>query len=132
MNKTDGIAILYPGIYPSERMLFKEKISQLNQILQTNGYYEAQWVTESSHTRDRIKNPGVKIMTIHSSKGLQFEYVFMMHLDMFNFKDDPPGINKRLCYIGLTRTEKYLTLLHSGHSTIVESLIKSGFVDVVG
>ena len=62
-------------------------------------------------------------MTIHSSKGLQFEHIFLIYLDTLNIKSQIENLNSRLCYIGMTRSEKSLALLYSGHSEIVEKMI---------
>lgn len=61
--------------------------------------------------------PTVKLMTLHNSKGLEFDLVFLigMEEDLFphiNTKDDPQGIEeeRRLCYVGMTRAKKQLYL----------------------
>lgn len=59
----------------------------------------------------------VQLMTIHSAKGLEFSYVFLVGLeeDLFpsrQSKDEPHLIDeeRRLCYVGMTRAMKKLTL----------------------
>jgi DNA helicase-2/ATP-dependent DNA helicase PcrA len=59
----------------------------------------------------------ITLMTIHSAKGLEFDYVFIagMNEDIFphkNCKDEPGGIEeeRRLCYVGMTRAKKRLFL----------------------
>jgi DNA helicase-2/ATP-dependent DNA helicase PcrA len=61
--------------------------------------------------------PSIKMMTIHNSKGLEFELVFLVGLeeDLFphiNSKDNPKAIEeeRRLCYVGMTRAKKRLYL----------------------
>lgn len=61
--------------------------------------------------------PSVKLMTLHNSKGLEFELVFIVGLeeDLFphvNTKDDPKAIEeeRRLCYVGMTRAKRHLYL----------------------
>ncbi len=61
--------------------------------------------------------PSVKLMTLHNSKGLEFEVVFLVGLeeDLFphvNSKDEPKAIEeeRRLCYVGMTRSKRKLYL----------------------
>lgn len=61
--------------------------------------------------------PSIKLMTLHNSKGLEFELVFLVGLeeDLFphiNTKDDPKAIEeeRRLCYVGMTRAKRQLYL----------------------
>lgn len=61
--------------------------------------------------------PSIKLMTLHNSKGLEFEVVFLVGLeeDLFphvNSKDDAKAIEeeRRLCYVGMTRAKKKLYL----------------------
>lgn len=61
--------------------------------------------------------PSIKMMTLHNSKGLEFDVVFLVGLeeDLFphiNSKDDPKAIEeeRRLCYVGMTRAKRHLYL----------------------
>ena len=58
-------------------------------------------------------------MTLHGAKGLEFPYVYLSGMEdglfpssMSIFSDDKDAIEKerRLCYVGITRAEKELTL----------------------
>jgi DNA helicase-2/ATP-dependent DNA helicase PcrA len=74
---------------------------------------------------------GVKVMTLHGSKGLEFECVYICHLDEKNLlgkrnsaftlpenikelehKKDEDGIKREL-YVAITRAKKYCTLSYS-------------------
>ena len=61
----------------------------------------------------------VLLMTLHSAKGLEFPYVYLAGMEdgmfpssMCIFSDDPTDIEeeRRLCYVGITRAMKELTL----------------------
>ncbi|MCX6701877.1 MAG: hypothetical protein NTX96_01620 [Candidatus Zambryskibacteria bacterium] len=71
---------------------------------------------------------GVKLMTVHSSKGLEFDYVFISGLEanLFPHKKMYEGKRvgedkeeeRRLFYVGLTRAGKKLFLTHAETRTI--------------
>lgn len=61
----------------------------------------------------------VLLMTLHSAKGLEFPYVYLVGMEdgmfpssMCIFSDDPTDMEeeRRLCYVGITRAMKELTL----------------------
>lgn len=70
-----------------------------------------------SHVAQNTDLPSIKLMTLHNSKGMEFNLVFLvgMEEDLFphiNTKDDPKAIEeeRRLCYVGMTRAKRYLYL----------------------
>lgn len=75
------------------------------------------WLTEKGkNAKGRIAGPGVKILTMHSAKGLQFKAVFVI------FANDCPvtfgkiTVEEERClfYVALTRAEDYLAISCSG------------------
>lgn len=67
----------------------------------------------------------VSLMTMHSAKGLEFDYVFIPGVEDGLFPssmsmEEPGGMEeeRRLCYVGITRAKKELTLLHAKRRTI--------------
>ncbi len=67
-------------------------------------------------------NERVVLMTLHSAKGLEFPYVFMTGLEdglfpsyMSIVSDDSLAVEeeRRLCYVGITRAMKHLTLTYA-------------------
>jgi ATP-dependent DNA helicase UvrD/PcrA len=61
--------------------------------------------------------PGVTLITLHSTKGLEFDHVFLTGLEEgicphSRSKDDEKGVEeeRRLVYVGMTRARKTLTL----------------------
>ena len=62
----------------------------------------------------------VTMMTMHSAKGLEFPYVFIVGLeegvfpgDMSRFSEEDMEEERRLCYVGITRAKKELYLSSS-------------------
>ncbi len=63
----------------------------------------------------------VSLMTVHSSKGLEFPFVYMVGMEEGIFPHasssrDPSGLEeeRRLCYVGMTRAMERLTLTCAG------------------
>ncbi len=70
-----------------------------------------------THTENQGQVPTIKMMTIHNSKGLEFNLVFLVGLeeDLFphiNSKDNEESLEeeRRLCYVGMTRAKRQLYL----------------------
>jgi DNA helicase-2/ATP-dependent DNA helicase PcrA len=70
-------------------------------------------------------NGGVKLMTVHAAKGLEFDYVFITGMEEGLFPHEKRGDEKvdeeeerRLFYVALTRAGKKLYLTHAGMRTI--------------
>ncbi|MDQ5912430.1 MAG: ATP-dependent helicase UvrD/PcrA, partial [Patescibacteria group bacterium] len=78
--------------------------------------------------KDKDKKPGVKLMTVHSSKGLEFDHVFITGLEQGLFPHERMGESagtpesseeeRRLFYVALTRARKRLFLSHANVRTI--------------
>jgi len=91
-------------------------------------------------------NDGVQFLTVHSSKGLEFEYVFMISCNKdawgkgrnygFSFPDNLFEINtddeieerRRLFYVGMTRAKKQLVISYADKNSNEKNLEKAEFV----
>ena len=84
-------------------------------------------LTDADNTAE---NPDtVTLMSVHSSKGLEFKSIFVVGLEeslfpSFMSLDSPEGIDeeRRLFYVAITRAERFLTLTYAGsryrHGTV--------------
>ncbi|WP_214884884.1 MULTISPECIES: 3'-5' exonuclease [unclassified Exiguobacterium] len=85
-------------------------------------YYEIKhfWITENSETKRTFSKDDkcVKISTIDSSKGLDFQAVFIVNVENMPFKYEK-NVEREvsLLYIGMTRAKEYLFLSYSGESS---------------
>jgi DNA helicase-2/ATP-dependent DNA helicase PcrA len=67
------------------------------------------------------KTEVVSLMTVHSSKGLEFPFIYLVGVEEGIFPHasssrDPSGLEeeRRLCYVGMTRAMERLTLCYAG------------------
>ena len=95
-----------------------------------DGFLEEVALVADVDSLDESENR-IVLMTLHGAKGLEFPYVYLSGMEdglfpssMSIFSDDKDAIEeeRRLCYVGITRAEKELTLtaarqpLHRGDS----------------
>jgi len=88
---------------------FLEKVSLLDDELPAGNSKEKKLAKEA-----------VVLMSLHSSKGLEFDHVFLVGVEeeyLPHLKSISEGIDvdeeRRLCYVGITRARRTLTLTHS-------------------
>lgn len=63
--------------------------------------------------------PSVKLITLHSAKGLEFPLVFVCGLDCMPWMGEPLDEELRLLYVGMTRATHQLVLSAAGDSPVV-------------
>ncbi len=75
---------------------------------------------ESGETQAGEGSDCVQLMTLHSAKGLEFKFVFILGLEegLFPHKRSIGSMDqlqeeRRLCYVGITRAREYLCLTHA-------------------
>lgn len=69
--------------------------------------------------------PSVKLITLHSAKGLEFPLVFIAGLDTMPFMNEPMEEEVRLLYVGMTRATHELVLSAAGSSAMVQRVKNS-------
>ena len=77
------------------------------------------WIAENSQSKRSFdpKEPTVKISTIDSSKGLDFDAVFVVNVDRLPLSREKNRDREvSLLYIAMTRAKKHLCLTYSGDS----------------
>ena len=74
-----------------------------------------------------LRDQAVKILPMHSARGLQFRIVLLLWADLLPspFKNRDDGIDRGLLYVAMTRAEDMLVILHSGSSSYVEELYRA-------
>lgn len=113
--KPGDIAVLYPRRHPNADVM------ELHERL--NGFTRAVLLASGKQT-GKLRDEAVKILPVHSSRGLQFRIVVLLWTDLlpsrFTGRDD--GIDRGLLYVAMTRAEDMLVILHSGSSPYIEEL----------
>jgi hypothetical protein len=65
------------------------------------------------------RRPSVKLLTLHSAKGLEFGHVFLAGLQALPWRDETPEEALRLVYVAMTRSTHALVLSAHGESALV-------------
>lgn len=86
--------------------------------------------SQDSNSSEEFKTNEVTLMTLHASKGLEFDYVFLvgMEEELLPHKKtilDNSDINeeRRLCYVGITRARKKLIMTYAKERKIYNKMI---------
>ena len=102
----------------SKTAAYQEAMEEQNQPATLSGFLEEVALVADIDTVDPDQDY-VLLMTLHSAKGLEFPYVYLAGMEdgmfpssMCVFSDDPTDMEeeRRLCYVGITRAMKELTL----------------------
>lgn len=81
---------------------------------------------DSLQSADKKQRNGVKLMTVHAAKGLEFEYVFIVGLEDDLFPHGKKSVSReyneeeerRLMYVAITRSKKKLYLSYATVRTV--------------
>ena len=110
INTIESLNVLIQSITDIERT--KDGKLDLDEYLKNIEIY--------TEVEPRGKDSGVKIMTIHTAKGLEFPYVFVCSMNEGDFPtrrimtEEEMEEERRLAYVAFTRAEKGLYLSSSG------------------
>jgi len=116
-------------IYPRLPEALKKEFKTFKGLLKKSANVPVVWLTdpEDKTAKERIDQPGIKIQTIASSKGLQYRAAILMWADLLPIKGKPDQEpeQRRELYVGLTRAEDYLCVTYSGESKFAKQLNES-------
>lgn len=124
--RPEEIGVLYGGLFRKEKYIFEEFMLNFNKIS------PVVWLNADQFSRKRIGDPGLKIQTIHSAKGLQYKAVFVMWLDSFiPHNPDDENLKRRLLYVAMTRAEDYLIMTFTQSNEFVDRMMTSDSVQLI-
>jgi superfamily I DNA/RNA helicase len=123
-----GIAELLVKAYKTEKQQSLLK-SLVGAVIKIPGSLKQKLTLIGMNTRDTSKSPFVKLLTIHGSKGLEFENVWIMAIEegLLPHADAQEEDERRLLYVGMTRAMKRLFL-----SSSIEDGLESRFLYEAG
>ncbi|MCV3213893.1 DNA helicase PcrA [Plectonema radiosum NIES-515] len=128
-NRIQNVKELYNAV-----LQFEEE----NEDVSLGAFLES---TSLSSDLDNLKEgqSAVSLMTLHSSKGLEFPVVFLVGLEQGLFPnyrslDNPTALEeeRRLCYVGITRAQERLYLSHARERRLYgsrEPAVRSQFLN---
>ena len=121
--KPNEIGVLYPSIDKGRMTILLDSIKDIAPVL---------WLKDPKNRRnEEVDFNGIRIQTIHSSKGLQFKAVFVIWSDKLpqDWGEKDEERDQRLLYVALTRPEEYLVITASNTSSFVEKISGSDKVN---
>ena len=123
----EDIGIFYRLVYKRDRPVLENFVNNLNEIT------PAIWLNKSKDSRFQVCDPGIKVQTIHSAKGLQYKAVIILWGDLLPawFNDTDEATEERLLYVGLTRAEDFLVITSSDDSIFMNQIASSDKVMLI-
>ncbi len=90
---------------------------------------EVCWISNESDPNGGVRSiarPGVRLLTIHASKGLEFRAVIVSAVDQLPNPIEPDAVRDcNLLYVGLTRAIDHLAVTWSGRSEFTGRILRS-------
>jgi superfamily I DNA/RNA helicase len=118
-----GIGILYPRLEARTVPVFEQFLVRLREV------GAVVWLSNKERDdRRRVADPGMKVQTIESAKGLQYRAVIVLWADLLpaGFAGRTEDDDAKLMYVALTRAEDYLVVTFSSPSPFVTEMGRSG------
>lgn len=89
-----------------------------------NGFTRAALLTGDKR-EGALRDGAVKILTMHSARGLQFRIVLLLWTDLLPYRGIDSPVDRSLLYVAATRAEDVLVILHSGKSPYVDEIYRA-------
>jgi superfamily I DNA/RNA helicase len=105
------MAIVYRSKFMGDRIYSRLKQAQI----------PVEWVNENGTSRDfKPTEQSIKLITMHSSKGLEFPVVFIPGIGYLPSQYSTPEEEARLLYVAMTRAIEQLVLTCNRESEFVK------------
>lgn len=106
------MAVLYRATFMGEKIAATLALREI----------PCEWLKDSRSKRFDPLHDSVKVMTLHSSKGLEFSVVAIVGLGQLPYKQDDIAAEARLLYVGMTRATDRLLMTTNSDSVFVQRL----------
>lgn len=89
-------------------------------LVEDGGTADKRPLSSAVKMKEAEPEPGVTLLTMHGSKGLEYDKVFIMNCNEGSIPHRKAGSEeeieeeRRMFYVGMTRAKKELTLLYAG------------------
>jgi superfamily I DNA/RNA helicase len=114
------VAVLYPRKERDRIDALCRRLRQANPVC---------WISNESDPNGGVRSiarPGIRLLTIHSSKGLEFPAVIVSALDQLPNPIERDELrDSNLLYVGLTRAIDHLAVTWSGRSEFTDRILRS-------
>jgi superfamily I DNA/RNA helicase len=88
--------------------------------------FKVTWISNENDVSRAMTQPGLRLMTIHSAKGLEFPAVIVSSLDLLSNPNEPDQRREgNLLYVGLTRAMDHLVATWTGRSDFTDRIKRS-------
>jgi superfamily I DNA/RNA helicase len=127
--KGHEIGILLPPIPEQQRNELNHFLANLEEL----GPVVYLTPPHGRDARGRVNEPGIKVQSIHSAKGLEYRAVIVLWADLLprDYREDyDEESDRRLMYVALTRSTDFLAITHSRPSAFIEVIRQSGAADL--
>ena len=102
----------------------KDQAKQVSEALVAQGIDTQLLLASRSKKAYQPHNNSVAIMTLHSSKGLEFSHVVVMGVGQMGKVTDRVNDDARVLYVGLTRAQRVLVVTGSGKGRFIQQLVQ--------
>ena len=102
----------------------KDQAKQVSEALVAQGIDTQLLLASRSKKAYQPHNNSVAIMTLHSSKGLEFSHVVVMGVGQMGKTADRISADARVLYVGLTRAQRALVVTGSGKGAFIQQLVQ--------
>ena len=102
----------------------KDQAKQVCEALVAQGIDTQLLLASRSKKAYQPHNNSVAIMTLHSSKGLEFSHVVVMGVGQMGKTADRISADARVLYVGLTRAQRALVVTGSGKGAFIQQLVQ--------
>jgi len=124
--KKSEIAVIYDDkIYGRERFAYDNRALPMGifKKMERAGI-PVQWVSQDVKTKEMfdVTSDRVSLISIHSSKGLDFDLVYLLGVDHMNLEDPPSENFITLLYVAMTRAKNRLIIPYVRESALIRRM----------
>jgi superfamily I DNA/RNA helicase len=118
---------LHDGHQPNEIAVLvpkKKMATHVSQCLEQAGIANLNMIEKNNKAAYNPELPILSVLTIHSSKGLEFDTVILAGVDRIQFVAEEVVDQVKLMYVGMTRAKSELLITSSGDTEFTQRLVE--------